>query len=88
MEKNKKDERFGEVEEKLFRIYGERQAGYLLGIWLWIERAGEGAVRKRMKESTFFRSLKLLYEAGITWNGKYRPIIKKQKGVVSCDGNS
>lgn len=57
------------VEMRLNKIYEERLAGILFGMWLRLSSVGEKAVKGSMSKATYYRNVKLLREAGVSWTG-------------------
>jgi hypothetical protein len=58
-------EKILEVEKELNKHYSRIEASRLLGTWLWIKVQGKELVKKRMNESTYYRHLRQIKNAGI-----------------------
>lgn len=58
-----------DVERRLYSEYGTRLAGSLVGTWYMLTTLGEDSVKKRMKKANYYKHLKLLREAGVSWTG-------------------
>lgn len=57
------------VENRLYQVYDEKLAYILMGSWYILSMMGESKLKERLKKPTFYRHIKLLKEAGVSWFG-------------------
>lgn len=55
------------VQQRLYQVYTEKQAGVLLGTWFQMATMGEKNVKQKMKKPTFYRHRKMLVDSGCSW---------------------
>jgi len=58
-----------DVEARIYGMYSDRLASALVGTWLKLTVNNENEVKKKMKRSNYFKHIKLLKEAGVSWHG-------------------
>ncbi len=58
-----------DVKSRLFTIHTEKMASALLATWYQLTTLGEDDVKRTMKKSNYYKHIKLLKEAGISWHG-------------------
>jgi II/X family phage/plasmid replication protein len=58
-----------QVRDRLLEVYEQRKAGLLLGTWHQLVTLGQHETKKAMKRPTFYRHLKELKDAGVSWIG-------------------
>lgn len=60
--KNVKD-----VEKRLFKVYGNKLAIILFGSWCKLAICGEEKFKEKVNKATYYRYIKLLKEANVSW---------------------
>ena len=68
------------VENRIYEVYGPRMGYQLLGTWSRLAIYDEDQVKRQMSNSTFYRHLKMLREAGVSW--KCTDVITKDFELV------
>lgn len=58
-----------DVERRLSETYSDRLAGVLLGTWFKLSTLGEDSVKNSMSARSYYRQIKQLKDAGISWKG-------------------
>lgn len=58
-----------DVRDRLISFYDARKAGLLLGTWHQLVTLGEAETRKHIADRTWYRHIRLLKEAGVSWVG-------------------
>lgn len=58
-----------DVKNRLYQLYSDELAGRLLGMWYQLTTLGEDSVKKSTKKTTYYRNIKYLKDAGISWHG-------------------
>lgn len=56
------------VEKRLIREYGQREGNILIGTWHRLSISGYENVMRTIPKSTFYRHVKKIRDAGISWN--------------------
>jgi II/X family phage/plasmid replication protein len=57
-----------EVKERLYSIYKPALAGILLGTWYQLTTLGEDSVKKSMSKPSYYRHMKQLKDACVSWH--------------------
>jgi II/X family phage/plasmid replication protein len=57
-----------EVKERLYSMYKPALAGTLLGTWYQLTTLGEDSVKKSIPKRTYYRHVKQLKDAAVTWH--------------------
>lgn len=73
---------FLEVRERLFSMYSGVLANSLLGFWVQLVILGEDETKKNFKKETFYRYLRQLKKASVTWENADFVDIKKNIQVI------
>lgn len=68
-----------DVKQRLFNLYTERMAASLLATWYQLSTVGENEVKKQMKKANYYKHLKMLKEAGVSWYGTDIVIVENER---------
>jgi II/X family phage/plasmid replication protein len=71
--------------DRLYARYSPELAGLLHGFWLMLSRHGENDARKRTARSSFYRRMKQLKDAGISWLATDMQLIERQGQKLPAD---
>lgn len=58
-----------DVRARLFNLHSDKMASSLLATWYQLTTLGEEVVKRDMKKANYYKHLKLLKEAGVSWHG-------------------
>ncbi|MCX7746601.1 MAG: phage/plasmid replication protein, II/X family [Clostridia bacterium] len=72
-----------DVNFRLNEMYSDQLAGQLLGTWYRLTTLGEDGTKKVIKKATYYRHVKLLKDAGISWHGT--DVVKLENSIVPAD---
>ena len=72
-----------DVKARLFNTYSDKLASALLATWYQLTTLGEDDVKRTMKKANYYKHIKLLKEAGISWHGT--DIIMLESTLVPSD---
>jgi II/X family phage/plasmid replication protein len=73
------------VRDRLLDQYDQRKAGLLLGTWHQLVTLGEKETRRHIARPTFYRHMKLLIDAGVSWIGADVVVLPSQHSKLPED---
>ena len=75
--------KISDVRQRLYEMYSPELAGKLLGMWYDLTVSGENVVKNSNKRPTYYRNLKFLKEANISWHGT--DIVQLEDSLIPKD---